>query len=923
MSDATDSPYDSSPPTHKRPLQPRKKRRLNPKTLAKRAADWARAEAAVAASGLSASIHPPVPAQPSREAAEARGGDAGGVGEGSAGPRFHAAVQAAWAPPRTAVKQGTQASEQAGPAPHSLLPRAPARKGSLSLAQLDADSPLTSLGSSNEQGDPQQPSEAAANPAQVRHRREALKKPALSPGDDIPTSLDAFLSNVLPKSKKDVVQERERLAQSSPQSPVAKRAYLDRKKRVLRDSSPDEEEELDAADMRARSMHIDYAPPRPSTLGRASFLGDSSLSPPAKERLLRPPYVRPLELDSPSESGLDVDLLHDVPKKRKRKRDERTGEDDDDAREPRRLRPGEAPRGAFLHGIEETGFAQLLDVQAEERKRKKRETGRGEGGLKRMRSIRELKDDLKPALVQPVKPSKKRSVAPVMRGQGGRVAPLTITDQENAGAIADNDPTFRYGLQQEAQPTKAKRLEPSRQIGRPTFKFRFRPAKLPPPQRIVELNPDLRARYSKPPKEAHAASSPIEKVDDASAVAGPQPVLPPLKPTTFRFVTGIKARAAPTVELNATRALLDDAQPEQLSPLPCGHAQLAFRSSGDIGGGELDQARGHNGAAHGPQPSDIRKHPLLRRLTTNPTFRFGTADTDPVVEDSMQEDSVQVGEEGAVQIEEGDARSLRSSSHSARTQAATPAAAADQAAPVVLVPATSSQSSDELPFVPAAQPDSRRPVISPSLHGPSPAASPAASFERSALAAIRAGPSSPLERRSLLYLDEDEPSTPKRARTNSSGKSSSIGLYLRSDRSAEDDAYEGEDGPRHTLWLGSTPEREAAPLPFRPFSREPSSSLQVVPTNVVEAAEDQAHGPMGTPVADGQVEPALPQERDQEHDFGATPVDGALPFTQLALAARVQQKQQEPHDGGVAGGGPSLMRTPPDSTKRNPGGRRF
>ncbi|GJN94195.1 hypothetical protein Rhopal_007269-T1 [Rhodotorula paludigena] len=903
MSDAGDSPYDSSPPTLKRPLQPRKKRRLNPKTLAKRAADWARAEAAVAASGLSASIHPPAPAQPSREAGKARGGDAGGEGEGSAGPRFHAAVEAAWAPPRIAVKQGRQASEQAGPAPRSLLPRAPARKGSLSLAQLDADSPLTSLGSSNEQGDPQQPSEAAANPAQVRHRREALAKPALPPGDDIPTSLDAFLSNVLPKSKKDVVQERERLAQSSPQLPVAKRAYLDRKKRVLRASSPDEDEELDAADMRARSMHIDYAPPRPSTLGRASFLGDSSLSPPAKERLLRPPYVRPLELDPPSESGLNDHQAHDEPKKRKRGREERSGENDHEAREPRRLRPGEAPRGVFLHEMEETGFAQLLELQAEERRRKKRETGGGEGGLKRMRSIRELKDDLKPALIESIKPSKKRSVAPAMRGQGGRVARLTITDQENAGAIADNDPTFRYGPQQEAQPTKAKRLGRGRQIGRPTFKFRFRPAKLPPPQRVVELNSDMRARYFKPPKDGDPPSSPIEKVDDASAVARPHRLPRPLKPTTFRFVTGVKARAAPTVELNAARALLDDAQSKQLSPLPRAHAQLAFRSSGDIDGGELGQAGGHNGAAYEPLPGDIRKHPLLRRLTTNPTFRFGTADTDPVVENSMQEDSVQIGEEGAVRIEEEDAQ--------------------DQAAPVVLVPATSSQSSDELPFVPAAQPDSRRPVISPSLHGPSPSASPAASFERSALAAIRAAPSSPLERRSLLYLDEEEPSTPKRARTKSSGKSSSIGLYLRSDRSADADGYEGEDGPRRTLWLGSTPERGAAPLPFRPFSREPSSSLPVVPTSVVEAAEDGADDSTNAPADGGGAHCASLRDRDQEHDFGATPVDGALPFTQLALAARVQQKQREQHDGGVAGGGPSLMRTPPDSTKRNPGGRRL
>ncbi|GAA5949630.1 hypothetical protein JCM21900_002478 [Sporobolomyces salmonicolor] len=136
------------------------------------------------------------------------------------------------------------------------------------------------------------------------------------------------------------------------------------------------------------------------------------------------------------------------------------------------------------------------------------------------------------------RPTKKlNNEVPLSRPDGGRSEPLTMVDEDDAGYIFKIASTFRH-----EPPARIKKIKPARKIRSksPTDRFRFIPARLPPPLRPFAIKP--RPVGVVPPTEAHRF---LPKVGPAVEASKASPVA---KQTKFRFITGPKAKRAPTID---------------------------------------------------------------------------------------------------------------------------------------------------------------------------------------------------------------------------------------------------------------------------------------------------------------------------------------------------------------------------------------
>ncbi|GAA6024280.1 hypothetical protein JCM10207_008735 [Rhodosporidiobolus poonsookiae] len=510
----------------------------------------------------------------------------------------------------------------------------------------------------------------------------------LSEGSDsrnvgIPLSADEFLVNVLPRTKSargaETLQKRkkkrEERKKKREERKAGKKGDRDAKAKRTRQRAPtttpsaEEEEEgeddlyelFDPAEIDFRAAGPSRATPK--ALHRAStFLGAlelDQLGSKGRDRLLRKaPYAPPgtrheLEFDRASrtpfgrEGGEGEGALPGPAGKKKRgKKPGRHDEDDEAAGSAgengapvKRLKPGKDVRAPFLDGIERTAFTPLLNVLDAAGKRRRQDV--------ELRRMGELEDDVErvadeavgaPTRAQGKGEGKKRAV--LKRAGGGRLKTLALGGAEEEDALGRVEPR----LVPTAPSRKAKQV--ARKPASDGFKFRFIPRRLPPPRR---LNPQAApVEHVEPPAAAFdravvpAASSPqLEKamLPDAD-LRSPAPVK--RRQPDFRFVTGAKAKKAPTIEVRSALTLggtsaastsqvlrFDTPQPAQaqarhVHPTSSASTSVSTKKRTALVTPGAHLARGESQSDPEPDPPR-KKRLLLRRLSTRPTFKLPAA----------------------------------------------------------------------------------------------------------------------------------------------------------------------------------------------------------------------------------------------------------------------------------------------------------
>ncbi|GAA5884089.1 hypothetical protein JCM6882_002135 [Rhodosporidiobolus microsporus] len=513
---------------------------------------------------------------------------------------------------------------------------------------------------------------------------QGLQGGSAEPSVDGPLSTDEFILNVLPKTtlKKAKKQDSREVVRSERSKRGAGRSRSDRKgkgkaplkrqERPRRDYTSSEEDDTDSS---ARSLldPADFLPPipTPKPLFRMStFLGGAELDAATskeKERLLRrAPYATPgggkdpLSFDTASRTAFGKESqAARLPTTKKRKR---RADDEGDER-VKRLPPGKDVRAPFISSIGQTAFAPLATRRDEQRHRQQ------QGGMK---TLGELEDEVDRIAQEaererrPFKSPTRRKAVTLARPGGGKITTLELGAAEEAGAVAEQNPR----LNQPRPPRKLQPTVPSSRKPSPSshLKLRFTPRRLPPPRRLNPL-PALSPIRESAPSTASASlegaalpplsSRQLEKAKvkirnsssspPAQAAAVSRTAQQP-KQTDFRFVTGCKAKKAPTVEvrhaLAAQQASARSSSSTTGPELPSPQAGQS-RPADDAGTKRAHlvetvspRKRKRTIALVTPAPanqtgrradsdpegdSKRKKHCLLRRLSTRPGFQLPTS----------------------------------------------------------------------------------------------------------------------------------------------------------------------------------------------------------------------------------------------------------------------------------------------------------
>ncbi|GAA5908418.1 hypothetical protein JCM5296_005928 [Sporobolomyces johnsonii] len=360
-----------------------------------------------------------------------------------------------------------------------------------------------------------------------KRRREGAKEGWTSPanfdkelGVAAPTLTDEFLIDVLPNRTRKTSKRHTFLGGGGVSEQGRKRKKLD-------SSSEDEEQE----DLRKPQS----GRPRgrvPRYLG-APGLHDSVTS--DEKRLLKAPYrtsstyARKLSFSRPSQTDLDHDGVPGSIKTCKPQREEAGAK-------VKRLEPGRSPRSPFLHSIAQTSFTPLIAKQSVK------------PGLKRITTIVGLElEGARASEDGRHRKKARKNEAQLSRPGGGRSERLTMVDEEEAGYVAQiaPKPTFRH-----EPPTRVKKVKPARKTRSkaPTDRFRFVPVRRPPPFRPFANNPPPLPLVPFTEASRSLANANVSPAVGASKASTPTALPPQAKQTKFRFITGPKAKRAPTVD---------------------------------------------------------------------------------------------------------------------------------------------------------------------------------------------------------------------------------------------------------------------------------------------------------------------------------------------------------------------------------------
>lgn len=270
--------------------------------------------------------------------------------------------------------------------------------------------------------------------------------------DELPASVDEMFANVIPKTRQRLDDKAKKRRASASFVDAVDVPAPKRKKRRIPPWSPSyswEEHDLTPPEATVPPrFSVPRAPP-PAQRTRGTYLGPNflgayeleALSPRARDRLLQPPHVPPLELSSsPSASALARDL--DAARMRKGARRGRNGTGAGQGVEfgegPPRLAPGRAANGAFLDGVQQTGFAGVRDGQ---RRGGGRERAAKKRAPQRLLSVRDLgtqlgRRALLDAPAREVKPLRARRAGTAKLGRKPR---LRIGTEDEAGDVGELD----------------------------------------------------------------------------------------------------------------------------------------------------------------------------------------------------------------------------------------------------------------------------------------------------------------------------------------------------------------------------------------------------------------------------------------------------------------------------------------------------
>ncbi|BGP43881.1 hypothetical protein JCM10449v2_007938 [Rhodotorula kratochvilovae] len=823
---------------------------------------------------------------------------------------MHPAVVAAWLPRE-------QGNAGAGPAPRSP-PAGGSREG------LEEGLSLADGSFGDEEGE--------GNDENVPLRWGATS--GADGTDALPPSVDAFFADVCPKTRgrlSSAAQKKhnQKRRASSPSAATALEdvpapAEKKRKKRVIAPSPPPSTAPVPAPGGSWESH--DLSPPPDSTvplrfpISRAApapapaFAGAAelaTLSPRAKEALLRPPQKRPLELERPSASAFDADADPGRAGKRARARARAGGQEGGGGEGAARLARGQAAKGPFLREMRQTGFAPLA-VKARAGEREERRAR-----LRRKVSVKELGGQLGAlglggtSEAKPTGVGKGRGMQRKTKGRGAR--PLRMGREEDAGDVLELD------ARAVADATRlARRLPPAHKPGiRPSARaarMRFEPVRRPAPVQAITL---------RPPRSAASAESGAGGAEGVANPVGkviPEKGVRPTERAGFRFVVGVKAKRALTVAADAAGGVGEPS---------CAASTPTPREGGTLLSRERPPTPVTASKARVAAAECEEKPPgkLLRRVSTYAGFllRPQREETDPLVSgvtqqlvhvhaDGPDEDSALVSEQ-----QSDNANDEHASSHSHRggslpsplAPLALPAPAPavpgpGPAPPALLVSPTPSAATLSFPSVPPAQ--QPRPVVQ----------STASSFALSARAALSSAGSSSAERM-LHPPDLLFPAPVEEEGAPSLSSSSGLELRLPTRTSGSVRGWSAD-----SLWsVGPTMESEE-PCPSRERTEDASES----------EAEGAAQDPPTSALRSSPLFAQAQRDDDEDGYFEAAEDDpfaaGDIPFTDLAVAARTRQMlRPEPRPAiarqakpVVEENAPRMAPTPPESTKKPVGSRR-
>ncbi|GAA5902482.1 uncharacterized protein JCM6883_001422 [Sporobolomyces salmoneus] len=357
-----------------------------------------------------------------------------------------------------------------------------------------------------------------------------------------------------------------------------------------------------------------------------NFLGGQELdtmSKGDKRKLLRKaPYrtkstdALPLDFVNASQAGFDRDVFGSSPLRRRPASEPRPVE------HVKRLPPGKSPRTPFLT-ISQTDFAPLAHQQLE---------GEPEPELGRLRPLTTFVSEKEAARISKKGSgwvSTKKRIGPSRVKMRSNKKALIMVREEEAQDTVQTHPVYP------PKPRKARAVS-TRTLRRRTSnpKFRFIPARNPPPVRPFALRPPPVL-----PRESHDETESIQATSTSNAIQQPpvpsrQPSplqrqelpTPKAKKTEFRFIVGPKAKKAPTV-------LVEDTPPtDPRQQQPAEEPNPSLPHPDELVQGERPEIERKETEI---KESTKKKQPLMRRLSTLPGGRFGVEEMKDSKEDAV------------------------------------------------------------------------------------------------------------------------------------------------------------------------------------------------------------------------------------------------------------------------------------------------
>ncbi|GAA5883656.1 hypothetical protein JCM16303_004749 [Sporobolomyces ruberrimus] len=442
-----------------------------------------------------------------------------------------------------------------------------------------------------------------------------------SDGDEPVGSIERFRKNVVPLSTIRERQQRER------------------------GEDPNGKEQEGASE-------YDIGPPKKAFKRVSTFLGGNELDHMTKENrkelLRKAPYrtvttdAEKLEFVSASEAGLGRSFDKTVPR-RKRKPTEV-----DQVEKIQRLRPGKTPRTPFLGSISQTEFAPVAREPDTQRLRPltnrivsdsevARLSKQGSGWVSTKRGIganRPKPKSTKKALTM----IEEEEARDVMRRDRRRA-----TSSHSLRTVRDTE-SESLSFRPETRKTKKAR-KPVIQASSTKFKFRSLPFRAPPPVRpFAHLAPPKlvpEARFTESIQTASATNSRQLPPTLSGPFARFREAEPPrLKQTTFRFITGPKAKRAPTILVQDTPVQ----QPPALRPQRKLTISASLPNLDNLSRMQTDSPLARPLAQVNPKQTEEGppENILMRRLSTLPVHHFGSAELREMAGAALDRDNLVV-----------------------------------------------------------------------------------------------------------------------------------------------------------------------------------------------------------------------------------------------------------------------------------------